>query len=52
MSVSEWLEFMRVLFTVGIIVVPLAIIVLVVELIRLVVWIVKHRKDEEEKDEQ
>lgn len=51
MSISEWFEAVRILFIVGIVVVPLALIVLVVELIRLVVWLVRHWKDEEE-DEQ
>ena len=51
MSVSEWFEIMRVLFIVGTVVVPLAVIVLAVELIRLIVWLMRHWKDEEEEDE-
>ena len=51
MGISEWFESMRVLFAVGIVVVPLALIVLVVELIRVIMWLVRHWKDEEEEDE-
>lgn len=53
MTIPEWVEFITILIKVAIVVVPISIVIIIAEMVRFIIWIVRKIKEKRyEKDQR